>query len=82
MEFPECTNDPENESFADILTAPLTDAKTPWIIIPLLVMFYAGELVWREREAGMSEISGAAPVPDWVLFTGKFIGLTFILLFG
>jgi hypothetical protein len=62
------------------LTAPLTNAQTPWIIIPLLIMYYAGELVWRDREAGMSEISGAAPVPEWVLFTGNFLGLTFILM--
>jgi ABC-type transport system involved in multi-copper enzyme maturation permease subunit len=62
------------------LTAPLTYAKTPWIIIPLLIIFYTGELLWREREAGISEIAGAAPVPEWVLFTGKFLGLTFILL--
>ena len=37
-------------------------------------------VVWRERETGISEISGAAPVPEWVIFTGKFLGLTFILI--
>jgi ABC-2 type transport system permease protein len=71
---------PRTNHLLTFLTASLTDAQTPWIIIPLLIMFYAGELVWREREAGMSEISGAAPVPEWVLFTGKFLGLMFILL--
>ena len=35
-----------------------------WLIVPLLIVFYAGELVWREREAGLSEIADAAPVPD------------------
>jgi ABC-type transport system involved in multi-copper enzyme maturation permease subunit len=80
MEFLNVPMIPRTNHLLTFLTAPLTDAKTPWIIIPLLIMFYAGELVWREREAGMSEISGAAPVPNWVLFTGKFIGLTFILL--
>ena len=52
----------------------------PWIIIPLLIVFWAGELVWREREAGLSEIVDAAPVPAWVLFLGKFLGLGLVLV--
>lgn len=50
------------------------------LLIPLLIIYYAGELVWREREAGVSEISNAAPVQEWVLFFGKFLGLSLILL--
>ena len=80
MEFLNVPMIPRTSYLLTFLTAPLTNAQTPWIIIPLLLIFYAGELVWREREAGMSEIAGAAPVPEWVLFTGKFLGLTFILL--
>src|SRR5688500_15779833 len=33
-----------------------------WFIVPLLTTFYAGELVWRDRETLMSEIADAAPV--------------------
>lgn len=62
------------------LTVPLTDPKTFWIIIPLLIIYYAGELVWREREAGLSEIADAAPVPEWILLLGKFTGLGLILV--
>ena len=36
------------------------------LIVPLLIVFFAGELVWREREARVSEITDAAPVPEWV----------------
>lgn len=50
------------------------------MLLPLLIVFYAGELVWRERDAGMSEITDAAPVPEWVLFLGKFRGLTLVLV--
>ena len=50
------------------------------MIIPLLIVFYAGELVWRERDAGLSEIADAAPVPEWVLFLGKFLGLGLVLV--
>ena len=51
-----------------------------WLIIPLLIVFWAGELVWREREAGISEIVDAAPVPEWVLFLGKFLGLGLLIV--
>ncbi|MCW3074557.1 MAG: transporter permease [Flaviaesturariibacter sp.] len=80
MKFLDVPMMPRTNYLLSFLSASLTDAKTPWIIIPLLILFYAGELVWREREAGMSEITGAAPVPEWVLFTGKFLGLAFMLL--
>ena len=71
---------PKTDHIITLLTAPLSDAKTPWIIIPLLIMYYAGELVWREREARMSDIAAAAPVPEWSLFLGKYLGLTLILV--
>ncbi len=80
MEFLDVPMIPRTSYLLSFLTAALTDIKTPWIIIPLLILFYTGELVWREREAGMSEISGAVPVPEWVLFAGKFLGLTLMVL--
>jgi ABC-type transport system involved in multi-copper enzyme maturation permease subunit len=61
------------------LTAPLTYPSNYWVIIPLLIVFYAGELVWRERDAGLSENVDAMPVPEWVLFLGKFLGLGLVL---
>ncbi|HEX8473895.1 MAG TPA: hypothetical protein VF666_07665 [Pyrinomonadaceae bacterium] len=71
---------PRTEYVLTFLTAPLTNPLTPWVITPLLIVFYAGELVWREREAGLGEITDAAPVPEWVIFLGKFMGLSLILV--
>lgn len=71
---------PRTEYVLTFLTAPLTNIQTPWIIIPLLIIYYTGELVWREREAGLSEIADAAPVPEWILILGKFLGLGLILV--
>ncbi|GAB3171494.1 M1 family aminopeptidase [Telluribacter humicola] len=62
-----------------ILAPPLSSYQTQWIIIPLLTIFYAGELVWREREAGLYELSDTTPVPESVLFVGKYIGLALII---
>ncbi|MFZ2493273.1 MAG: ABC transporter permease [Thermoanaerobaculia bacterium] len=41
----------------------------------VFVVFFAGELVWRERDANMQSLSDAAPVPDAVRFAGKLLGL-------
>lgn len=50
-----------------------------YLIIPLLIVYWSGELVWREREARLNELVDAAPVPDWVLFLGRFLGLGLLL---
>jgi hypothetical protein len=41
----------------------------------IVTTFYAGELVWREREARMAQMVDAMPVPGWVPLLGKTIGL-------
>lgn len=61
------------------LTAPLSEELSRWVIVPLLTVFFAGELVWREREAGLSEISDATSVPGWVPLLGKLLGLGLVL---
>ena len=63
------------------LAAPLTGPQEFFgMMVPLFILIYAGELVWREREARLSEIVGAAPVPEWVCFLGKFAGLGLVLV--
>ena len=49
--------------------------------IPLvLVLVFTGELIWSERDARLSAMVDAAPVPDWVLMTGKLLALLPMLL--
>lgn len=49
------------------------------VIVILLAVFYAGELVWRERDAGMETVGDSVPVPDWVPFAGKFLALALLI---
>ena len=49
-------------------------------VLPLMVVLYAGELVWQEREARVSDIADAAPTPDWVPLAGKFLGLALVVV--
>lgn len=71
---------PDTDQVLHYLTAPLTEPKFFWIVIALLIIYYAGELVWRERETGVSELTHAAPVPEWVLFLSRFLALGLILV--
>ena len=50
-------------------------------IIPLIVgVFYAGELVWRDRDRRLEEIVGAAPAPDWSFAFPKMLAVAAVLL--
>ncbi|MEJ8755548.1 ABC transporter permease [Pontibacter sp. H259] len=61
-------------------TASLGNIGSPWVVIPLLIMYFMGELIWRERDARLSDLTDATPVPEWVLLTGKYLGLAFIII--
>ena len=62
------------------LTATITNPLNFWLMVPLLIIFFSGELVWRERDVRLNENVDATPVPDWVLFLGKFLGLTLVIV--
>lgn len=68
---------PTTASVVDFLGS---NSDIVWLLVPLLIVFYAGELVWREREAGLAEISDAVPAPDWVPLLGRVLGLWLVLL--
>ena len=61
------------------LTGSVTAPENYWMIVPLLILYFAGELVWRERDAGLSENVDATSVPEWVLLAGKYLGLALVL---
>lgn len=71
---------PTTQQVLSYLAAPVGNLSTPWVIIPLLIIYFTGELVWYERDAGLSDIADASPVPEWVLLAGKFLGLGLIIL--
>jgi len=41
----------------------------------VITTFYAGELVWREREARMAQMLDALPIPSWLPMLSKLIAL-------
>ena len=49
-------------------------------LLILIVGFYAGELVWRERTAKLSELTDTLPVPNWLPVMSKIGALTAVVL--
>ena len=48
-------------------------------LLIIVVLFYAGELVWKERGAKIDEVTDAMPVPDWVPLLAKFCTLVAVI---
>ncbi|QNP54215.1 hypothetical protein H9L05_21260 (plasmid) [Hymenobacter qilianensis] len=61
------------------LTGSMGDELSRWVIIPFLIIFFAGELVWRERDARLGDITDTMPAPHWVPLLGKLLGLGLVL---
>jgi ABC-2 type transport system permease protein len=49
-----------------------------WLLI-IIALFYAGELVWKERSAKLGEVIDAMPVANWVPLAAKFTALVFVV---
>lgn len=49
----------------------------------IILVFYSGELIWRERDVKFSQIQDTLPMPDFTSLLSKFIGLmiVFVLMF-
>lgn len=45
------------------------------LFLMILMVLYVGDLVWKERDVRISQISDALPVPNWVSLLSKYLGL-------
>ncbi|MBL7991864.1 MAG: hypothetical protein JNN25_10535, partial [Candidatus Kapabacteria bacterium] len=46
----------------------------------IIITFYAGELVWKERGLKLDQATDALPVPSWTMLTGKIMALVLALV--
>ena len=59
----------------------ITTLNGSFTIIPMIVaIYYAGELVWRERDRRTHEVFDACPVPDWAFVVPKILAITLVLV--
>jgi hypothetical protein len=66
-------------------TIPVTRATIQMLgvfgIIPVIVaIYYAGELVWRERDRKVHELIDATALPNWAYLVPKIVALTVVLV--
>lgn len=59
-----------------LLVELITGAFTLFFVI--ILVFYSGELVWRERDVKISLIQDALPMPDFVNLVSKFLSLIMV----
>lgn len=65
------------------VTALMLDAMqgSYQFLLVLIVAYYAGEVIWRERDARIAEATDATPVPGWVPLLAK-TGALFAVIFA
>jgi hypothetical protein len=44
----------------------------------IIIIFYTGEMVYRDRSLRFANISDAFPVPNWMLYTSKFMAIVYV----
>lgn len=49
-------------------------------LLIIVVAFYAGELVWRERSHRISDVTDAFPLPDWIPLLSKLTALAAVIV--
>jgi ABC-2 type transport system permease protein len=49
-------------------------------LLIIIVGFYAGELVWRERSAHISEMTDAYSLPDWIPLCSKLVAIAAVIV--
>lgn len=65
---------------------PVTDAMLRVVdgsysyLLILIIGFYAGELVWRERSAKLAELTDSLPIPNWVPLLAKIGALLAVIV--
>jgi aminopeptidase N len=49
-------------------------------VVMIIAIYYAGELVWRERERKTHEIIDATALPDWAFLVPKTVAIILVML--
>ncbi|MFC4310705.1 ABC transporter permease/M1 family aminopeptidase [Steroidobacter flavus] len=48
-------------------------------LLVIIVSFYAGDVLWRERDAKLAEVTDSLPVPNWVPLLSKLGAVTAVV---
>jgi ABC-2 type transport system permease protein len=73
--------DPDGRPSYPTTLSLIPEIAESFALIPVIVaIYYAGELVWRERDRRMHEIIDASPIPNWGYVVSKTLAVAFVLM--
>lgn len=49
-------------------------------LLLIILIFYAGELIFKERQVKIADVSDAMPMPDWAPFLAKCVALICVVI--
>jgi hypothetical protein len=55
-------------------------AGTLYMFLLAMITFYAGVLVWKDRDTRMDEIHDALPIPEWLSYASRLTALVAIVM--
>jgi aminopeptidase N len=60
------------------LMIPALDGSFTFFVV-IIAAYFAGELVWRDRDRGTHEIIDATPAPDWTFLAPKTLAVSLVM---
>ena len=45
------------------------------LFLLLMMVFFGGDIIWREQTAKITELVDSTPVPNWIMLAGKWLAL-------
>ena len=55
-------------------------ASTLYLFLIGLITYYAGVLIWKDRDAHMDEITDSLPAPEWISYAARFTALAVMVM--
>ncbi|HEV8580113.1 MAG TPA: M1 family aminopeptidase [Thermoanaerobaculia bacterium] len=73
--------DPDGRPTYPTTLSMIPELEDAFSVIPLIIaIYYAGELVWRERDRRVHELVDAAPMPNWAYVVSKTLAMGLVLM--
>ena len=55
-------------------------ASSLYMFLIALITYYAGVLIWKDRDAHMDEITDSLPIPEWISYAARFTALAVMVM--
>ena len=73
--------DPDGRPSWPVTVSLIPELEELFALVPMIiVVIYAGELVWRDRDRRVHELIDAAPYPNWAAIVPKMAAVTLVLV--